>query len=641
MSMPMDGAHEAFAPSGVVQAFAATGIMLWAGRHFYSRALAALRHGAADMNVLVALGTLAAWLYSTVALATPHVLASAGVPAHLYYEAIAFIIGFLLVGNALDARARTEASKAVEGLVALVPDVATLVTPNGDREVPAGSLAAGDLVLVRAGARVPADGVVEQGTSGVDESAVTGEAMPSTKRAGDAVVAGTLSTDGVLHVRVRASGRETLIARIALLMQQAQGERAAVESLVDRIAAVFVPVVVAIALATAAVWLVVGGVGAAGSALSAAVAVLIIACPCAMGLAVPAAVVVATGRGAQLGVLVKGGGALQRAASVTRVALDKTGTLTAGEMRVTDVTPIGFSVDEVLALAAATERGSSHPVAAAIARAAMEKGISIPDATGHTVRPGEGASALIAGSEVRVGSASFAGATAGGVPARGIGARESGPPHTATGAASTTVAVSREKRVIAWISLADSVRDTSPAAVRRLHRLGIATSVLSGDRPEVVAAVAQAVGIADARGGVAPDEKLRAVAAWQANGDVVAMVGDGVNDAPALAKSDVGIAVHRGTDLAADAADVVLMRPGLDGVADTIVLARATMRVIRENLWWAFGYNVIAIPLAAGMLYPWTGILLSPVVASIAMAASSVSVVANSLRLRRVAANRS
>jgi|CXWL01.1.fsa_nt_gi Cu+-exporting ATPase len=607
-------------------------VMGWAGRHFYTRAWAALRHGAADMNTLVAVGTGAAFLYSIVATVAPDVFLSRGIPADVYYEAVVLIIAFVLSGNALEARAKRNTATALRSLAALQPPTARVVRPEGSVDVPIEAVLRGDIIVVRPGERIAVDGEVIGGESAVDEAMLTGESLPVIKQAGARVIGGTMNGTGALRVRATTLGSESLLARIVQLMRDAQGSRAPIQALADRISGIFVPVVMVIALLTAITWAVVGGEGGAVRGIAAGVAVLIIACPCAMGLAVPTAVMVATGKGAELGVLIKGGEALQRAGDVTTVILDKTGTITEGAPSVTDIVIApGSAFDEgaVLGLIASVEAASQHPLAAAIVRAAGVRGVLVPTVESFQSVTGAGASGVASGHAVVVGtSALLADWSVATTPLDHEAAR-----LAALGRTPIFAAV--DGALVAMIAVADPLRATSRDAVMRLRALDLEVVLLSGDRQATAVAIGHEVGISDVVAEVLPDGKVAEVARRQAAGEVVAMVGDGINDAPALARADVGIAMGGGTDIAIEAADVALMRADLGGVADAIALSRRTMRTMHQNLFWAFIYNVIGIPIAAGVLYPRFGLLLSPILASASMALSSVSVVSNSLRLRR------
>jgi Cu+-exporting ATPase len=608
-------------------------VMLWAGRRFYVQGARALQHRTPDMNSLVAVGTGAAFIYSVVATVWPSLFVSAGVMPDVYYEAVMIILALVLAGRAIEARAKRQTAAALRRLASLQPTSATVVDGTTEREVPIDAIDAGSLVLVRPGERVPVDGQVVDGAATVDESMLTGESMPVMKRAGDSVTGGTINRSGAFTLRATRVGPDSTLAQIVRLMRDAQASRAPIQQLADRVSAVFVPTVMAISVVTVVVWLIAGGEGASIRALAAGVSVLIIACPCAMGLAVPTAVMVATGRGSELGVLTKGGEALQRTAEVTTVVLDKTGTVTDG--RPTVATVEGFdhasaraSGDEILSLAAAVERLSEHPLADAIVRAARERNLSVADVIDFRTEPGKGVSGSIGGERIRVGTAEWVGALDDVGRSRGDRLAQEGQ---------TPVYVVRDGTVIGIIGIADALRPTSRAAVTDLRGLGLDIAMVTGDRKATADAVAAQVGIDQVFAGVLPKGKVEVVQSLQRRGRVVAMVGDGINDAPALAQADVGIAMGSGTDVALEAADVALMRADLHALVSAVRVSRAAIRTMRQNLFWAFVYNVIGIPIAAGVLYPAFGILLSPILASAAMAFSSVSVIANSLRLRRVA----
>ena len=618
------------------------GVMAWAGRHFYTRAWAAFRHRAADMNTLVAVGTGAAFLYSVVATVAPGFFARHGVAPDVYYEAVVLIIALILTGNAFEARAKRQTSQALRALAGLQPRTARVLRgiPGEEQEIdlPVEQVIGGDVVTVRPGERVPVDGAVLDGASAVDESMLTGESLPVRKGPGDRVIGGTVNGTGSFRYRATAVGEASVLAQIVRLMRDAQGTRAPIQALADRLSAVFVPVVLAIAIATFTTWWVAvhapgGSAGAATvRAFAAAVAVLIIACPCAMGLAVPTAVMVSTGTGAALGVLIKGGETLQRAGDLTAVVLDKTGTVTEGKPTVTDVVlaPDGpADADALLALVAALETRSEHPLADAIVRHARGRGLALAAPEAFESVTGRGATGVVAGRALAVGNAALMADWAiDPTPLAADVARLAGE-------ARTPMYVAVDGRLAGVIAVADPIRATSRAAVARLRAMGLEVVMLTGDGRRTAEAVARAAGIDRVVAEVLPEGKVAEVRRLQEAGHVVAMVGDGVNDAPALARADVGIAMGTGTDVAAEAGDVVLMRGDLAGVADAVALSRRTMRTMRQNLFWAFAYNVVGIPVAAGALFPATGLLLSPILASAAMAFSSVSVVTNSLRLRR------
>ena len=611
-------------------------VMTWAGRHFYTRAWAAFRHRSADMNTLIALGTGAAFLYSLIATVAPQFFLDRGVAPDVYYEAVIIIIALILTGNVFEARAKTATSAALRALAGLQPSSARVVRGDETLDVPIADVRRGDVIVVRPGERLPTDGEVVEGESAVDESMLTGESAPVPKGAGARVIGGTINRTGALRYRATTLGADSVLAQIVRLMRDAQGSRAPIQNLADRISAVFVPVVVSIAIATFVIWFVAGsaaGVHApAVRAFAAAVAVLIIACPCAMGLAVPTAVMVATGRGAEAGVLIKGGEALQRAGSVDTVVVDKTGTVTEGRPTVTDIvvaSPSTRTDDELLALVASLEASSEHPLADAIVRRAHERGLTLARAERFGSITGRGAVATVSGHEVLAGNEAL-------LAERGI---DASPLRDAavrlSGDAKTPVYVAIDGALAGLLAVADPIKPTSREAIAALRQRGIDVVMLTGDTERTAQAIAREAGIDRVVAGVLPEGKVAEIERLQEAGRVVAMVGDGVNDSAAIARSDVGIAIGTGTDIAAEAADVVLMRGDLRSVVHAITLSRRTMRTMKQNLFWAFVYNVVGIPIAAGALYPAFGWLLSPVIASAAMAFSSVSVVTNSLRLRR------
>ncbi len=609
-------------------------VMATAGRHFYVRAWAAFRHHSADMNTLIAVGTGAAFLYSAIATIAPGFFLARGVPADVYYETVIIIIALILTGNAFEARAKRNTAVALRALVQLQPRTARVVRDGDERDVAIEAVVSGDLVVVRPGERVPVDGTVESGESAVDESMLTGESMPVAKLAGDRVIGGTVNGTGALRVRATTLGADSVLAQVVRLMRDAQGSRAPIQRLADRISAVFVPVVISIAIATFAAWFILATDAPAVRGFAAAVAVLIIACPCAMGLAVPTAVMVATGKGAELGVLIKGGEALQRARAVDTVVLDKTGTVTAGRPTVTDLVRVpGHAVatddEALLKLAASVERDSEHPLAHAIVEAARTRDITTGTLEGFTTVTGRGATGVVDGTAVAIGNATLMGDWGIDVaPLEGDAAR-----LAALGR--TPMYVAADGALAGLIAVADPIKPTSRAAIARMRAMGLDVVMLTGDNERTAQAIAREAGIDRVVAGVLPDGKVAEVKRLQGDGHVVAMVGDGINDAPALAQADIGMAVGTGTDVAAEAADVVLMRGDLSAAAQAVELSRRTMRTMKQNLFWAFIYNVIGIPIAAGVLYPVSGLMLSPAIAAGAMAFSSVSVVTNSLRLRR------
>ena len=607
-------------------------VMLWAGRHFYTRAWAALRHGAADMNTLVSVGTLAAFAYSLVATLAPSFFTSRGVMPDVYYEAVIIIIALILTGNMFEARAKMRTSAALRTLVDLQPKTARVVRFDHEVDAPLDTVEPDEVIIVRPGERIPTDGEVVQGESAVDESMLTGESMPVSKQVGDRVIGGTINRTGALRYRATTLGANSVLSQIVQLMRDAQGSRAPIQRLADRISAVFVPVVMLIAVVTFGVWYVAAHEAPLVRAFAAAVAVLIIACPCAMGLAVPTAVMVASGKGAELGVLIKGGEALQRAGDITTVVLDKTGTVTEGKPVVTDlVVAPGAAVAEadLLRLVASLEKSSEHPLADAIVREAAVRGLALDTPDTFQSVTGRGAQGVVGAHSIVVGNAPFLAEW--GVRTDPLDARAS----TLAADGRTPMFVAIDGTLAGLVAVADPIRESSRAAIAQLHGMGLTVVMLTGDNERTANAIGRAAGIDRVVAGVLPEGKVAEVQRLQGDGDVVAMVGDGINDAPALAQADVGMAIGSGTDVAVEAGDVVLMRGDLMGVVRAIALSRRTMRTMQQNLFWAFVYNVIGIPIAAGALYPAFGLQLSPILASAAMAFSSVSVVTNSLRLRR------
>jgi len=601
-------------------------VMGWAGRHFYSRAWSAFRHRTADMNTLIAVGTGAAFGYSLCVTVAGSWLAARGIQPHVYYEPVIWIITLVLLGNLLEARARSRTAAAIRRLIELRPLTARVVRDGGEVEIPLARLQPGDEVLVLPGEKIPADGAVVDGTSHVDESMLTGEPTPVRKAAGDRVIGATINGNGALRLRVEQVGGDTVLSRIIRLVQQAQGSKAPIQRLADRIAAVFVPVVMGIAAVTFIVWLVVGPEPAYLHALVSAVTVLIIACPCAMGLAVPTAVMVATGRGAELGILIKGGEALERSSRLDTVVFDKTGTVTEGKPTVQRI--VGEDEAEALRLAASLERHSEHPLGEAIVAAGAARGLVLTEPRQFESLTGRGVIGIVEGRRVAVGNAAL-------LAGLGISPGRFAPQAEAFAAeAHTTVFVAVDGGVVAVIALADAVRPAAREAVQALRRMGLESVMLTGDDARTAEVVARAVGIDRVAAGLLPEGKLEEVRRLQSEGRTVAMVGDGINDAPALAQADVGIAMGTGTDVAIEAGDITLMRGDPLGVPGAVALARRTMRVMRQNLFWAFVYNMVGIPIAAGALYPVFGLRLTPAFAAAAMAVSSVSVVMNSLRLR-------
>ena len=613
----------------ILQFLLTAAVLAGPGRIFLRIGLPALFRLAPEMNSLVALGSLAAFLYSTVATFAPALLPEQS--RAVYFEAAATIVTLILLGRWLEARAKGQAGAAIRRLVALRPATARVERPGGPVEIPVEELAPGDIVLLAPGERVAVDGTVTEGAGWIDESMLTGEPAPVEKAPGAPVTGGTVNGASALTFRVTATGGDTVLARIIRLVEDAQGGKLPVQALVDRITRWFVPAVMALALATFLAWLALGPEPRLAHALVAGISVLIIACPCAMGLATPVSILVGTGRGAELGVLFRRGDALQRLAELRTVAFDKTGTLTEGRPRLTDYAPQpGIDAEALLARIAAAEARSEHPLARAILAEAEARNLALPRAEDTRALPGRGLAATVEGHALRIGNAAF-------LAAEGIDPAALAPAAEALATAGKTpILVAEDGRAAALLAVSDPVKPGARQAIATLAAAGIETAMISGDTRRTAEAIAAEIGIARVVAEVLPEGKLAALAELHRAGPV-AFVGDGINDAPALAAADVGIAMGTGTDVAIDAAEVVLMQGDPQGVATALALSRATMRNIRQNLFWAFGYNVLLIPVAAGLLYPVNGMLLSPMLAAGAMAFSSVFVVSNALRLRRAA----
>jgi Cu+-exporting ATPase len=599
------------------------------------------------MNTLIAIGTGAAYLYSVAATLAPGVFArAAGAAGHdmgamhaappaptvpVYFEAASVIIALILLGRMLEARAKGITSDAIRRLIGLQARTARVVRDGQEKDVAVEEVVPGDLVVVRPGEKIPVDGTVVDGASAVDESMLTGESLPVAKRAGADVFGATLNKTGSFRFRATKVGQDSALQQIVRLVQDAQGSKAPIARLADVISGVFTPVVLCIAIATFVVWFIAAPADVRFTmALVNFVSVLIIACPCALGLATPTAIMVGTGKGAENGVLIKGGEALETAHKLQTIVLDKTGTVTRGEPALTDVVPEGgFEEARLLTLAAAAERGSEHPLGAAIVRAAQQRGLTLPEPSGFNAVPGHGIEVTVDGTRLLLGNAKL-------MRERGVtldGAEARAQDLAATG--KTPMFVAADGRLAGVLAVADPVKPESKEAVGAMHRLGLEVVMITGDNRRTAEAVARHVGIDRVLAEVLPEGKADEVRRLRSEKKVVGMVGDGINDAPALALADVGIAIGTGTDVAIEASDVTLIRGDLRGVVTAIALSRATIRTVRQNLFWAFIYNVLGIPLAAGVFYPLTGWLLSPIIASAAMSFSSVSVVANSLRLRR------
>ncbi len=615
--------------SRVIQFVLATLVLAGPGLRFFRKGIPGLMRLAPDMNALVVIGTSAAWGFSTVATFAPSLLP--GGADNVYFEAAAVIVTLILAGRYLEARAKGRTGEAIRHLAGLRAKSARVLRGGRAEDVPLESVAPGDIVLVRPGEKVPVDGEVTEGSSYVDESMITGEPMPVARQAGDRVTGGTVNTTGSLTFRATRVGADTVLSQIIRMVEDAQAAKLPIQALVDRVTQWFVPAVIAVALLTFGLWLALGPSPVLAHALVNAVAVLIIACPCAMGLATPTSIITGTGRAAELGVLFRQGTALQTLEGTDIVAVDKTGTLTLGHPTLTEIVPAeGFARDAVLSLVAAAEVHSEHPIATAIHEAAVAEGIDIPAASGFLTTSGQGISAEVSGRRVEAGSVGF-------MRARGLDVApfaDDAARLAAEGASPLYAAV--DGKLAALFAVTDPVKPTTKEAVASLKALGVEVAMITGDNRRTAEAVAAKLGIDTVMAEVLPDGKVAAVRQLSAGGaKKVAFVGDGINDAPALAAADTGVAIGTGTDVAIESADVVLMAGDMRGVATGIALSRATMRNIRQNLFWAFGYNVALIPLAAGLFYPAFGIQLSPALAAGAMALSSVFVVSNALRLKR------
>jgi Cu+-exporting ATPase len=613
--------------SWILQFLLTTAVLFGPGRRFFAKGLPSMRRGAPDMNALVTVGTSAAWAFSVVATFAPALLPAGTV--NVYFEAAAVIVTLILLGRFLEARAKGRTSAAIQRLVGLQAKTAHVTREGVPVEIPLDDVQVGDVVLLRPGEKVPVDGIVLEGSSFVDESMMTGEPVPVSKHPGSEVVGGTINGTGAFSFRATKVGGETLLAQIIRMVEQAQGSKLPIQALVDRVTAWFVPAVMAVAALTFLIWLVFGPDPALGFALVNAVAVLIIACPCAMGLATPTSIMVGTGRAAELGVLFRKGEALQGLRDVEIVALDKTGTLTKGRPELTDVETLdGFTEGDVLSLVAAVEARSEHPIAEAIVAGARARGLRIQPVTSFQAIPGLGVAADVNGRRVEVGADRYMARLGHDVTAFGERcarlAREGKSPLYAA----------IDGRLAAMIAVADPVKPGTAQAIAALHALGLRVAMVTGDNRRTAEAVAAQIGIDDVVAEVLPEGKVAALARLRSGGHRIAFVGDGINDAPALAEADIGVAIGTGTDIAIEAADVVLMSGDLRAAVTAIALSKATIANIKQNLFWAFGYNAALIPVAAGLLYPVSGTLLSPIFAAGAMALSSVFVLSNALRLR-------
>ncbi|MEI9897832.1 MAG: copper-translocating P-type ATPase [Chthoniobacter sp.] len=623
------------AASRWTQFILSTPVVLWAGWPFFERGARSLITRHLNMFTLIALGVGAAYGYSAVAMLAPGLFPHT--PGHhdgtpIYFEAAAMIVVLVLLGQVLELRARRRTGDALRALLDLAPKTARLLTDDGEREVPLEEVAPGMRLRVRPGEKVPVDGAIAEGKSALDESMLTGESMPVEKGVGDPVTGGTINGSGGFIMRAEHVGSETVLARIVQMVSQAQRSRAPIQALADRVAGYFVPAVLGVSALTFVLWFWLGPEPRFTSAIVNAVAVLIIACPCALGLATPMSIMVGVGRGARAGVLIKNAEAIERLEKVSTVVVDKTGTLTEGKPRLVEVQAVaGMDENELIALTAAVEQSSEHPLGAAIVAAAQERGLKLPAAQDFHSTTGGGVSATVNGQTILAGKLPF-------LREHSVteGDALAAPAEALQKRGQTVIFVALDGRAAGFLSVADPIKSSTPEAIRALHALGLKVLMLTGDNPQTGQAVAAQIGIERVEAGVAPDEKHARVEALRREGEVVAMAGDGINDAPALAAADVGIAMGTGADVAMESAGVTLVKGDLGGLVRAIHLSRAVMRNIRQNLFFAFVYNALGIPLAAGVLYPFFGLLLSPIIAGAAMSLSSVSVIGNALRLRAV-----
>ncbi len=622
----------------------ATPVQFWAGWRFYRGAWGALKHKTADMNTLIAVGTSAAYLYSVVAVLAPGLFATAEIQLGLYFDTSSVIIALILLGRFLEARARGQTSEAIKKLIGLKPKTATVIRDGKEMEISVEDVQVGDMVLVRPGERIPVDGVVRRGYSSVDESMITGESIPVEKNVGDTVIGATINRMGSFQFEATRVGKDTTLAQIIRLVEEAQGSKAPIQRMADIISSYFVPAVIGIAVVTFILWFLLGPQPTLTYALLNFVAVLIIACPCALGLATPTAIIVGTGKGAENGVLIRSAETLERAHKINCVLLDKTGTLTRGEPKVTNIVAAKtFAEDDVLRLAASAEHGSEHPLAEAIVNAASEKKLKLFEASDFSAMPGHGVEAVASGQKLLLGNIAL-------MKDKGIsldGLSQGAERLWSEG--KTVLFLGVNSKIAGIIALADTLKPNAREAVEALHKLGLEVVMITGDNRRTAEAIAHEAGIERVMAEVLPENKAEEVKRLQGEGKVVAMVGDGINDAPALAQADVGIAIGTGTDVAVETGDITLISGDLSGIATAISLSQRTMSTIKQNLFWAFAYNVILIPVAAGVLYlAWgqggvpSGLyfffgkygFLNPMLAALAMAASSITVVSNSLRLR-------
>ncbi len=613
-----------------VQLLLATPIQFWAGSEFYRATIPALKHRTANMDTLVALGTTVAYIYSVFVTFFPHVVANLGVDHMPYFDVAAIVIGLILLGRYFEAKAKAGTSDAIKKLIGMQAKTARVVRDGKEIDIPIDQVVLNDIIRVRPGEKIPVDGIIEEGESSIDESMITGESIPVDKAKGDTVVGATMNKSGTFTYKATKIGSDTMLAQIIKLVEEAQGSKAPIQRMADLVSSYFVPIVIMLAFLTFGVWYIFGGSQAFLFALLNTVAVLIIACPCAMGLATPTAIMVGTGKGAEHGILIKDAESLEIAGKINTVVFDKTGTLTYGKPEVTDIVPLNNAKkDEILRLAASIEKGSEHSLAEAIVKYADEQKVKLDSVSKFKAIAGHGVEGLVGKQQVFFGN-------------RRLMDREKVSYKEVTEQISklesegkTVMMLTVEGKLAGLVAVADTIKDTAKEGVEALKKKGIEVVMITGDNQRTANAIAKKLGIDRVLAEVLPDQKEAEVRKLQAEGKKVAMVGDGINDAPALAAADVGIAMGTGTDVAIEAADITLINKDLRSVASAIELSKKTMRTIKLNLFWAFGYNIILIPVAMGILYPFFGLLLSPIFASVAMATSSISVVSNSLLLKR------
>lgn len=614
----------------LIQLIIQTPIQFWVGWQFYKGAWAAARHKTSDMNTLIAVGTSAAYGYSVLATFFPSLFSAKGLLLEVYFDTAGMIIVIILLGRLLEARAKGQASEAIKKLIGLQPKTAKVVRDHQEVEIPVENVKINDIIIVRPGEKVPVDGLVMEGYSSVDESMVTGEPIPVEKKAGDKVVGATINKTGTFTFKATKVGKDTMLAQIIKMVEEAQGSKPPIARLADLIASYFVPAVIGIAVLTFILWYVFGPEPNLTYALLNFVAVMIIACPCALGLATPTSIMVGTGKGAECGILIRNGEALETAHKLNTIVLDKTGTITKGEPSVTDIVAAqGYGEEEILILAASAEKNSEHPLGEAILKKAKALTLEVERPTHFNATPGQGIEATIRGKEVILGNVTF-------IKGKGIslnGVKQKADFFSSEGKTPLFIAVNGA--IAGIIAVADTLKEGSREAIDALHHLGLEVIMVTGDNRKTAEAIAREVKVDRILAEVLPEAKATEVKKLQSEGKRVGMVGDGINDAPALAQADVGIAIGTGTDVAIEAADITLMSSDLKGVVTALALSKATIRNIKQNLFWAFAYNTVLIPVAAGVLFPFFGILLNPIFAAVAMGLSSVTVVSNALRLRR------